>query len=184
MVTRKKPVEPTIHPDCRTRRGLELIADQWTMLVVVALQEETLRFSDLHAHIEGISKKMLTQTLRKLERNGLVKRVIYPVIPPMVEYSLTPLGRTLIDPIWALRAWSESYIEEVEQARTTYDQQDKSLLQDQIIALVRDRAPRRFGPCARFPHLVRKRSHMFGPLRPISPSLLENVPICSGFASD
>ena len=140
METFKKVEEPIIRPDCRTRRGLELIADQWTMLVVVALGEDTKRFSWLHSHIAGISKKMLTQTLRGLERNGLVKRVVYPVIPPMVEYSLTPLGRTLIKPIWALRDWSEEYIEEVEQARTEYDQQDRNSLQDEIIALVQQRA--------------------------------------------
>ncbi len=140
MVTRKKLEEPIIRPDCRTRRGLELIADQWTMLVVVALGEDTKRFSQLHAHIEGISKKMLTQALRKLERNGLVKRVIYPVIPPMVEYSLTPLGRTLSEPIWALRDWSEQHIEEVEQARTEYDQISQTPLQEEIIALVQQRA--------------------------------------------
>ena len=73
MVTRKQPEEPIIRPDCRTRRGLELIADQWSMLVVVALDEKTKRFSQLHAQIAGISKKMLTQVLRELERNGLVK---------------------------------------------------------------------------------------------------------------
>jgi DNA-binding HxlR family transcriptional regulator len=140
MVTKKKPEEPIIRPDCRTRRGLELIADQWTMLVVVALGEDTKRFSQLHAHIEGISKKMLTQTLRGLERNGLVKRVIYPVIPPMVEYSLTPLGLTLIKPIMALRDWSEQYIEEVEQACVEYDQKNKTLLQEEIVALVQQRA--------------------------------------------
>jgi DNA-binding HxlR family transcriptional regulator len=139
MVTRNKVEEPIIRPDCRTRRGLELIADQWTMLVIVALRGETQRFSQLHAHIQGISKKMLTQTLRGLERNGLVKRVVYPVIPPMVEYSLTPLGRTLIEPIWALREWSEQYIEEVEQKRADYDQVDRTTLQDQIITLVQQR---------------------------------------------
>jgi DNA-binding HxlR family transcriptional regulator len=140
MVTKKKHEEPIIRPDCRTRRGLELIADQWTMLVVVALREDTKRFSQLHAHIEGISKKMLTQTLRGLERNGLVKRVVYPVIPPMVEYSLTTLGQTLIEPIWALREWSEQYIEEVERTRTEYDQKSKTSLQEEIIALVQQRA--------------------------------------------
>lgn len=139
MVTRDKVEEPIIRPDCRTRRGLELIADQWTMLVIVALRGETRRFSQIHAHIQGISKKMLTQTLRGLERNGLVKRVVYPVIPPMVEYSLTPLGRTLIEPIWALRDWSEQYIEEVEQKRADYDQVDRTTLQDQIITLVQQR---------------------------------------------
>jgi DNA-binding HxlR family transcriptional regulator len=139
MVTRKQHEEPIIRPDCRTRRGLELIADQWSMLVVVALGEETKRFSQLHAQIAGISKKMLTQVLRELERNGLVKRVVYPVIPPMVEYSLTPLGLTLREPIYALRDWSERYIEEVERRRTEYDQQDKTLLQEQIMALVQQR---------------------------------------------
>ncbi len=136
----KKLEEPIIRPDCRTRRGLELIADQWTMLVIVALKEGTKRFSQLHAHIEGISKKMLTQMLRRLERNGLVKRVIYPVIPPMVEYSLTPLGQTLIEPIWALRDWSEQHIEEVEQMRADYDQKGKTPLQEEILALVQQRA--------------------------------------------
>lgn len=140
MVTRKQQEEPIIRPDCRTRRGLELIADQWSMLVVVALGEETKRFSQLHAQIAGISKKMLTQVLRELERNGLVKRVVYPVIPPMVEYSLTPLGLTLREPIYALRDWSEQYIEEVERKRNMYDQQDKTLLQKEIIALVQQRA--------------------------------------------
>ena len=140
MVTKKHPEEPIIRPDCRTRRGLELIADQWTMLVVVALERGTKRFSQLHAHIEGISKKMLTQTLRGLERNGLVKRVVYPVVPPMVEYSLTPLGLTLRQPIWALRDWSEQHIEEVERRRGEYDRQDKTLLQDEIMALVQQRA--------------------------------------------
>src|SRR5579862_8088210 len=140
MVTRKQPEEYIIHPDCRTRRGLELIADQWSMLVVVALNEETKRFSQLHRQIEGISKKMLTQVLRELERNGLVKRVVYPIIPPMVEYSLTPLGLTLREPIYALRDWSEQYIEEVERKRGEYDQQDKANLQQEIIELVRQRA--------------------------------------------
>lgn len=140
MVTKKHREEPTIQRDCRTRRGLELIADQWTMLVIVALREDTKRFSQLHAQIEGISKKMLTQTLRALERNGLVKRVVYPVVPPIVEYSLTPLGQTLIEPIWALRDWSEQYIEEVERVRAEYDQKDRSSLQEEIIALVQQRA--------------------------------------------
>ncbi|GCF11422.1 hypothetical protein KDI_49860 [Dictyobacter arantiisoli] len=106
------------------------------MLVVVALGEETKRFSQLHAQIAGISKKMLTQVLRELERNSLDKRVVYLVIPPMVEYSLTPLGLTLRELIYALRDWSERYIEEVERRRTEYDQQDKTLLQEQIMALV------------------------------------------------
>jgi DNA-binding HxlR family transcriptional regulator len=140
MVTSKRHEESIIQRNCRTRRGLDLIADEWTMLVVVALREDTKRFSQLHAQIEGISKKMLTQTLRTLERNGLVKRVVYPVIPPIVEYSLTPLGQTLIKPIWALRDWSEQHIEEVERMRAEYDQKSKTSLQEEIIALVQQRA--------------------------------------------
>ncbi|SRR6266567_2576450 len=140
MVTKKQPAESIIRSDCRTRRGLDLIADQWTMLVIAALRQDTKRFSQLHAQIEGISKKMLTQTLRALERNGLVKRVVYPVVPPIVEYSLTPLGQTLIEPIWALRAWSEQYIEEVERVRAEYDQKGRSSLQEEIMALVQQRA--------------------------------------------
>jgi DNA-binding HxlR family transcriptional regulator len=139
MVTKKQRVEP-IPTDCRTRRGLELIADQWTLLVIVALQQGTKRFGQIHAQIEGISKKMLTQTLRALERDGLVKRVVYPVVPPMVEYSLTTLGQTLIEPIWALRDWSEKYIEEVERIRAEYDQTGRNSLQEEILALVQKRA--------------------------------------------
>lgn len=139
MVTQKQRVEP-IPTDCRTRRGLELIADQWTLLVIVALQQGTKRFSQIHAQIERISKKMLTQTLRALERDGLVKRVVYPVVPPMVEYSLTTLGQTLIEPIWALRDWSEKYIEEVERIRAEYDQTGRNSLQEEILALVQKRA--------------------------------------------
>src|SRR5947207_8815642 len=135
MVTKKQHEEPIMRRNCQARRGLDLIADQWTMLVIGSLREDTKRFSQLHAQIEGISKKMLTQTLRALERNGLVKRVIYPVIPPMVEYSLTPLGRTLSGPISALREWSDQYIEEVERQRTSYDEKDHRALQSEIIDL-------------------------------------------------
>lgn len=149
MVTKKqqeKSIGPitrsdaTVRRDCATRRGLELLVDQWSMLVLVALGDETRRFSQIQAQIEGISRKMLTQSLRALERNGLVKRVVYPVIPPMVEYSVTPLGLTLAGPLYALRDWSEQHIDEVERKRAEYDQQEKTLLQEDIIALVRQRA--------------------------------------------
>jgi len=103
MKTKKKKKPDIFQETCLSRQVLGLIADQWTPLVIYALEEGTMRFSHLLKRINGISKKMLTQTLRGLERNGLVKRVIYPVIPPMVEYSLTPLGQTLTEPILALR---------------------------------------------------------------------------------
>jgi DNA-binding HxlR family transcriptional regulator len=138
MGRRKRVIEP-LDVNCRTRRGLELLSDKWTLLVLISVREEALQFSQILAHLEGISKKMLTQTLRGLERNGLVSRVVYPVIPPMVEYSLTPLGQTLIEPIWALRDWSEQYIDEVERAREAYDRRDHTHLQDQIALLVQQR---------------------------------------------
>ncbi|MBW4695270.1 MAG: helix-turn-helix transcriptional regulator [Lyngbya sp. HA4199-MV5] len=99
------------------RKALDLIADKWTVLVIVALMNDKKRYSELHRKIEGISQKMLTQTLRRLEDNGLVQRKIYPVIPPMVEYSLTPLGETLVEPLKALCRWSFEHFHEVEDAR-------------------------------------------------------------------
>lgn len=84
------------------RRTLDLVADKWTALVILTLTQDTKRYSELHRTIGGISQKMLTQTLRKLEQSGLIQRKVYPVVPPMVEYSLTPLGQTLIEPLKSL----------------------------------------------------------------------------------
>lgn len=99
------------------RRTLDLVADKWTALVIMALIHDKKRYSELHRKIEGISQKMLTQTLRKLEESSLVQRKIYPVVPPMVEYSLTPLGKTLVEPLQALCRWSSEHFHEVEAAR-------------------------------------------------------------------
>lgn len=98
---------------CLSRRALDLIADTWSVLVLGALLERTHRHSELRRRIEGISQKMLTQTLRNLEHNGLVNREIYPEVPPRVEYSLTPLGETLREPIGALCAWAQSNLGDV-----------------------------------------------------------------------
>jgi DNA-binding HxlR family transcriptional regulator len=106
---------------CPTRRALDRIADKWTALVVGTLAERTWRFGELQREVGGISQKMLTQTLRSLERDGLVERRIYAEVPPRVEYTLTPLGRTLIDPLAAIRAWAETHIEEVLAAQADYD---------------------------------------------------------------
>ena len=99
------------------RRTLDLVADKWTALVIMALIQDKKRYSELHRKIEGISQKMLTQTLRRLETNGLVQRKIYPVVPPMVEYSLTSLGKTLVEPLQALCRWSSEHFHEIEAAR-------------------------------------------------------------------
>ena len=98
------------------------IADKWTVLVLGLLENGPLRFSALRREIEGVSQKMLTQTLRKLERDGLVNRTVFPVVPPHVEYALTDLGRTLLDPINAIRFWAEENMAEVAQAQQQYDQ--------------------------------------------------------------
>src|SRR5690349_9125591 len=106
METMQQTSPDIFQANCLSRQVLRLIADQWTPLVIYALEEDTMRFGQLLKRIDGISKKMLTQTLRALERNGLVQRVVYPVIPPVVEYSLTPLGQTLTAPIHALTGWA------------------------------------------------------------------------------
>lgn len=109
---------------CPTRLVLNRIADKWTVLIVGALEGGTKRFSHLQREIGGVSQKMLTQTLRGLERDGLVTRTLYPSVPPRVEYSLTPLGRTLVELLDAIRVWSETHIEEVLEAQVTYDRAD------------------------------------------------------------
>lgn len=136
----KQQIQPDIfQANCLSRQVLELIADQWTPLVIYALEDGTTRFGQLLKRIDGISKKMLTQTLRAMERNGLVQRVVYPVVPPVVEYSLTPLGQTLLEPMNALRIWAYGHLQEVAQARTTYDQRDHMQLQEGVASLVQQR---------------------------------------------
>ncbi len=107
--------------DCPTRRVLDRIADKWTALIIGLLEDQPKRFSQLQRGIGGISQKMLAQTLRSLERDGLVTRTIYPEVPPRVEYELTPLGRTLIEPLAAIRLWAESHMNSVTNAQNTYD---------------------------------------------------------------
>jgi len=120
MVTLMDP--PDVYSaDCATRRVLDRIADKWTVLVIGLLEDEPKRFSQLQRGIGGISQKMLAQTLRSLERDGLVTRTVYPEVPPRVEYELTALGRTLIEPIAAIRNWAESYINRVTDAQVHYD---------------------------------------------------------------
>ncbi|GCE30925.1 transcriptional regulator [Dictyobacter alpinus] len=139
METKQQTYPDIFQADCLSRRVLQLIADQWTPLVFYALEEGTMRFGQLLKRIDGISKKMLTQTLRALERNGLVKRVVYPVVPPVVEYSLTPLGQTLIEPLRALQVWAYGHLQEVAHAQTMYDQRDQKPLQEATAAFVQQR---------------------------------------------
>ena len=109
---------------CPTRQMLDLIGDKWTVLIVGLLEGGPKRFSQLQRSIEGISQKMLTQTLRQLERDGLVKRTIYPDVPLRVEYQLTALGETLCVPIKAIRDWADTHIDEVASAQQVYDSRE------------------------------------------------------------
>ena len=102
---------------CPSRLVLDRIADKWTALIIQVLAHGTKRYAALQREIGGISQKMLTQTLRSLERDGLVQRKVHPVVPPKVEYSLTRLGRTLIEPLRALCRWSEKYLHELQANR-------------------------------------------------------------------
>lgn len=106
-----------LEPQCPSRLVLERIADKWTALIIQILAKGTMRYSALQQRIGGISQKMLTQTLRSLERDGLVQRKVYPVVPPRVEYSLTRLGRTLIEPLRSLCRWSEKHLAKLEANR-------------------------------------------------------------------
>ncbi len=116
---------------CPTRMALDRIADKWTVLVVGALEDKAKRFGELRREIGGVSQKMLTQTLRGLERDGLVARMVYASVPPKVEYSLTELGRTLVRILEAIREWSEENIEDVLKSRGVYDSRTKSEAADE-----------------------------------------------------
>lgn len=96
---------------------LARIGGKWTALVIRSLAGRTLRYNELQRAVAGISQKMLTQTLRALEEDGLLARKVYPVIPPMVEYSLTPLGRTLVNPLDAICDWAENHLPKIEAHR-------------------------------------------------------------------
>jgi len=107
--------------DCEVRQILDRIADKWSLLVIALLDRGTLRFTELRRGIDGISQRMLTTTLRQLERDGLVRRTVHPVVPPRVDYELTPLGVTLHETIQSLVTWTEAHQREIAAARANYD---------------------------------------------------------------
>jgi Predicted transcriptional regulators len=113
-------------PDCPTRRILDRIGDRWTVLIVGILGDGDARFSELRRRIGGISQKMLTQTLRGLERDGLVRRTVYPDVPIRVEYSLTEAGRTLLEPLRALQQWAVEHLSDVAASQEAYDRAERS----------------------------------------------------------
>ena len=114
-MTRIRP--DVFNANCDSRQVLALIADRWSMLILYALSHRVRRHGELKRMIGGISQKMLTQTLRSLERDGLVKRSVYDVVPPRVEYALTPLGQTLLEPLRAICRWAQNHLPQVRTAR-------------------------------------------------------------------
>ena len=111
-------MEPDVFdPNCGSREVLDLIADKWSALILYALRGRTLRHAELQRAIGGISQKMLTQTLRSLETDGLVRRVAFPVVPPHVEYSLTALGESLSPLLTEVCRWAENYLADIQAAR-------------------------------------------------------------------
>ncbi|WSJ01810.1 helix-turn-helix transcriptional regulator [Nocardia sp. NBC_01329] len=107
--------------DCEVRQILDRIADKWSLLVIALLDQRSLRFTELKRTIDGVSQRMLTRTLRHLERDGLVERTVHPTVPPRVDYALTPLGASLHSTIKALVTWTEHHQNEIATARTFYD---------------------------------------------------------------
>jgi len=125
----QKPVEPlpSCHGNvfdacCPARSVLEVLAEKWALLLVHTLAHGPARTAELRRRIGGISDKMLIQTLRRLERNGFVARRAYPEVPPRVEYSLTPLGASLSEPITTLDRWVERHLTEIDLAQREFDQ--------------------------------------------------------------
>ena len=109
--------------DCdRVAETLRRIGDKWSVLIIVLLELGPRRFNDLKRSIPGISQRMLTLTLRNLERDGLVKRTVTPSIPPFVSYDLTPLGQSLAEPVHALCAWAEANVPAIDVARVQFDE--------------------------------------------------------------
>jgi DNA-binding HxlR family transcriptional regulator len=106
---------------CPSRNLLDRISDKWVSLVLVALRDGSLRFSEIARQIAGVSQKMLTQTLRILERDGLITREMTLSVPVRVDYSLTPLGRSLLPILASVKDWAEAHMDEVLSARAAYD---------------------------------------------------------------
>ncbi|MFK3982932.1 winged helix-turn-helix transcriptional regulator [Micromonospora sp. NPDC050397] len=107
--------------DCEVRQILDRIADKWSLLIIALLDRRSLRFTELRDRVDGISQRMLTRTLRHLERDGLVSRTVRPIVPPRVDYALTPMGATLHSTIRSLVTWTEEHQNQIASARAAYD---------------------------------------------------------------
>ncbi len=112
---------PVVVEDCPTREILDRVGDKWSVLVIVLLGQRTHRFNELHRAVEGISQRMLTLTVRALQRDGLVSRTVYATVPARVDYELTELGRTLLVPLGALHDWANTHRDDIQAARERHD---------------------------------------------------------------
>jgi DNA-binding HxlR family transcriptional regulator len=122
-VTRKAPSHT--EQSCRpVREVLNRVGDKWSILIVSILDEGTKRFSEIQHSIEGISQRMLTRTMRELERDGLLTRRVEPTVPPSVYYSLTPLGKTLLVPVRAVAQWAFENYKEINEAQQAFDKKN------------------------------------------------------------
>jgi DNA-binding HxlR family transcriptional regulator len=123
MEATTRPRKLSHRPDAcpAVRDVLNRVGDKWSVQIVALLGDGTMRFSELRRAIEGISQRMLTLTLRGLERDGLITRTVFPEIPPRVEYELTRLGKTLLDPIQALAEWAAEHRVSIQDARAKFD---------------------------------------------------------------
>ena len=122
----KRPAEAD-GAKCHARELLSRVGDTWSVYVLHVLAgAETMRFNELRKQVSGISQRMLTVTLRGLERDGMVSRTVYPVVPPRVEYTLTPLGTSLSEPIRRIHYWAEEHIDEIVTAQMQYDARESS----------------------------------------------------------
>jgi DNA-binding HxlR family transcriptional regulator len=124
--------------NCHAREILARVGDKWSVYVIHVLGHRgTVRFNDLKHAVDGISQRMLTVTLRGMERDGLVMRTVYPEVPPRVEYALTPLGKTLRQLVRGLVAWSGDHLKEVDEARAEYDARHASPVKVKVVAVAR-----------------------------------------------
>ena len=110
--------------NCPVRDVLDRIGDKWSVLILMMLAREPKRFSALNKTVGDISKRMLTQTLRALQRDGLVERTVYPTTPPKVDYRLTGLGRSALEPLAALIVWADTRHDNIREARETFDREE------------------------------------------------------------
>jgi len=124
-------VNPDIHnPDCPSRAVLDRISDKWTPLIVLVLRDGPMRFTHLRLGMGGVAPKVLAETLRRLERDGLLTRTAYAEVPPRVEYELTALGQSLAEPIAGVAAWAEEHTRQITRARDRYDRRSMGTVRE------------------------------------------------------